>query len=121
MASAILSLLESERPIRLLFVWSDGPDSGSREYRRADIASGITEGGIAGLVASALFADGAEFRQLFGSRGAVFRAPSVGQLPELLPEYLSSLGAIVKLTIAPEHASAPSYRVALDDLSVVLR
>jgi hypothetical protein len=121
MAAAILSLLESERPIRLLFVTSDGRDNASREYRRADIVGGVGEGGIAGLVASALFADDAEFRQLFGSRGVVFRAPSVVQLPELLPEYLSSLGGIVKLTIAPDHAGAPSYRVVLDDLSVVLR
>jgi hypothetical protein len=121
MASAILSLLDSHRPIRLLFVLSDGPDNASREYRRADIAGGVGDGALSGLVGGALYADDVEFRSLFAARGSVFHAPSMTELPELLPEYLRSLRAIVKLTITPEHAQATSYRLVLDELSAILR
>lgn len=121
LGAALERLSERERPVRLLVVTVDGLDNASRELRAIDVARTIADHSVAGLTLGALFADGAELRALFGSRGVHFQAPTFADLTGELDAYLASLRDMVRITIPAELADAVRHRVVLDDIGVVVR
>jgi hypothetical protein len=117
MGTGLDSLVQRQRPVRLLIVATDGLENASTTYTKDRIIQTVNGNGVAVLMLGALFADVSEMRQLMGNRGFFFYTRLYDDMRAALEQYLKSLENMVELRIPADQAAGDSIRVEVDGVS----
>jgi hypothetical protein len=118
MGTGLDSLVQRSRPIRILFVSTDGLENSSTHYTKPPIVQKIADQQIAVVMLGALFADVAELKSLMGSRGVFFYTPLYKDLRASVEQFLRSAAEMVEVRIPPEQAQARPIHIEVGGVSV---
>lgn len=110
--SGLTSLIERERPLKLMIVSTDGLENSSTEFDKAQIVSLLRENHVAVLMLGAVFSDIAEMRELAGPYGVFFYTPGYEDLRNSVRQYVESLSNMVALHLPPEYANADEIQIS---------
>lgn len=117
MGDALEGLVARTRPVKLLWVSTDGLENASTRHQRSALLQTIANEGIFVIMVGALFADIAELKSLMGARGVFFYGPYFSDVKPMVERYIDSFQNLVAVTLAPGFAGAEAVDIDVDGLS----
>jgi uncharacterized protein YjbI with pentapeptide repeats len=121
MGEALANLTARTRPIKLLIVATDGLENSSATFTKSQVTTSISTNKVVVLMIGTLFSDLDALKDLAGSNGLYFYAPSYSKIRTNMASYTEALGNLVKMTLDSTHASAASVKVTIGDDAVTFR
>lgn len=120
MGTALSHLVARERPIRVLIASTDGLENASTGFTKDQLTATIGSNRILVLMLGSLFSDVDELKELAGTNGVYFYAPSYSSLKSSVANYITSLGEAVRITLDAAHQNADSARITVDGVSTTV-
>jgi len=121
MGTGLSSLVERERPVRLLVVATDGQENSSTEFSKSQLLSTIADENVCVLILGSLFSDPAELSDFAEGCGTYFYTPGYGQLKSAVSEYVEALGTMVEVNVPAEVRGDGDVEFAVGSLSATSR
>jgi hypothetical protein len=121
MGAGLSSLVERERPVRLLVVATDGQENSSTEFAKNQLASTIADENVCVLILGSLFSDPAELADFSRGCGAYFYTPGYRDLKSAVSEYVESLGNMIEVNIPAASRGDGDVEFSLGALSTTSR
>jgi von Willebrand factor type A domain-containing protein len=120
MGAGLASLAARERPVKLLFVNTDGAENASTKYDRAGLVREADAKGVTVVMLGALLADVDELKALKGEHGFYFYTPFYSSMRDAVAPLFSALANVVELRLPPERANAEAVEVGVGGQSASL-
>jgi hypothetical protein len=111
MGAGLASLVARPRPVKVLFVSTDGAENASTKHTREGLVREAADEGVVVVMLGALLADVDELRALKGDRGFYFYTPFYGSMRQAVAPLFSALANMVELRLPPERAGAEAVEV----------
>ena len=121
MGTGLTSLIERERPMRLLVVATDGQENESKTYVKSQLVELLEENNVCVLMLGSLFSDPSELKDLTGTCGVYFYTRGYGELKSTVEAYVESLAALTEVRIPAESWAGAKVELSWGELSAELK
>ncbi len=111
MGTGLASLVARPRPVKLLFVSTDGAENASTTYQRDAIVRDADANGVVVVMLGALLVDVDELKALKGANGFYFYTPFYSSMRDAVAPLFSALANMVELRLPPERAGAEAVEI----------
>lgn len=111
MGAGLTSLVARPRPVKVLFVSTDGAENSSTKFGRDELVQKAADEGVVVVMLGALLADVDELKALKGERGFYFYTPFYSTMRDAVAPLYSALANMVELRLPPEHADAEAVEI----------
>lgn len=113
MGKGLTDLSVSTKPIRVLFVATDGLENSSTAYSKSQIQNLISSQKTYVVMLGTLFSDINLMKDLVGTNGVYIYAPAFDAIKSNLSNYLNSLNQIYRISVANTYQNANAIKVTI--------